>query len=516
MNFASELLIDQIDGRNPDYQERINDWTILDLMNEGGLKLRRNAGQFLTRKFKEPGEIYQLRLNGIVHENILGPVLDWYRAKMANVHGEISLERDGKSIAGADGEWYANLLKDCERPNSKRRVAMKAFLADRFKDLLLYGAGYTLIDKPPAQPAATRFEQRASGLLDPYLVPVSPFELIDWSLSEDGELDYAVIRCDREERRFGEAPAMVAAWYVYTRENFAHYEAAIKDKTIDGKTARLISTGPHALTEARRVPIIPWYAQKGQWFADRAALSLLAHIDLINSNKWSMWNALLPMLVITGRFDGDAVRSEIAYLHLEGGDAKYLSPDPAVFSTAAESLRSLKEEAYRQMHVQAQARSESATAHAQSGLSKQEDMTAPTEILNGFGADVRDYAISLMDAVIAARGDEGIKPVINGWQFDAEPAADTLDAAERCEGLEIGSDTFAQEMRKRVVRTVLPDLPAGTLQVIDQEIEQAESQQERQQREAGAAASNLRRVAKPPQAPAMEDGTEDSAEDTGD
>jgi hypothetical protein len=520
MTFPNSIEIATIDRKHPVYASLAATRRTLDLLNDGGSTLRNSAGEFLTRKVKEPSEVYNLRLKAFTYENILGPILDWYRARMAGCHAEISLTREKQVLEGGlDAEWYAGFLANCERPSSKRRVALSSFLADRFKDLITHGAAYTLVDKPKTDfETTTRFAQRSAGLLDPYLVPVYASELIDWSSSEDGELEYAVLYCEREQRQFGISASSAAAWYVYDREGFAHYETPIKDGKPDGKIARLVDFGPHALTELKRVPILPWYAAKGQWLADRASLSLTAHLDLLNANRWSMINALLPMLVIICRFDDQAVRGETAYLNLpEGGDAKYLSPDSAIFTTAHQKLMSLKEEAYRQMHVQAQARTASATAQAQSGVSKQEDMTAATEVLNGFGADMRDYAHTVMSAVIAARGDEGIMPVVAGWTFDAPITADTLDAAERCDVLEIGSDTFDREMKKRVVRAAVPDLPANTLQVIDREIDSAPTREERKAKEAESATSALKQMAQGSQPekpkPSGEDDAADQTED---
>jgi hypothetical protein len=519
MTFPNSIEIESLDRKHPVYASLSATRRTLDLLSDGGSTLRNAAGEFLTRKPKEPREIWDLRLKAFTYENILGPILDWYRARMAGCHSEISLTRKDQVLEGGpDAEWYAGFLANCERPSSKRRVALSAFLADRLKDLITYGVAYALIDKPKAKvETPNRFAQRSAGLLDPYLVPVYAQELIDWSTSEDGELEYAVLYCEREEREFGSKPKTFGAWYVYTRDSFAHYETVMKDGKADGKIARLMDSGPHALTEQNRVPILPWYAAKGQWLADRASLSLTAHLDLLNANRWSMIQALLPMLVIIGRFDDTAVRSETAYLNvLDGGDAKYLSPDPAIFTTAHERLMSHKEEAYRQMHVQAQARTASATAHAQSGISKQEDMTAATEVLNGFGADMRDYAHTVMSAVIAARGDEGIMPVVAGWTFDEPLTADTLDAAERCDVLEIGSDTFDREMRKRVVRVAVPDLPANTLQVIDREIDAAPTREERKAKEAESATSALQKMAQGGKPEASEtDGEDDAADNHG-
>jgi hypothetical protein len=493
MTFLQSMPVKDLDRQHPEYAANEKEWQVLELLNEGGYKLKMAAAQFLGQKPKEPQVVYEARIRAFTYENILGPILDWYRARMASAHSEISILNDSEP---ATDEWYARFHENCERPSSKRQYSLQNFLADRFKDLILYQRAYTLIDKPqPTAAVRTKLEQREAGLLDPYLVAVSPTEVIDWSMSEEGELEYVVIKCAKESRTFGADASSRIAWYIYNREGYAHYEASIKSGKPE-KIATLISSGPHALTEQKRVPVIPWVAGKGQWLADRAVLSLLAHLDLLNANKWSMWNALLPMLVISGAFEGDAIRSEIAYLNVDkDGDAKYLSPDAAVFEVADKKLQSCKEETYRQMHVQAQARTASATAMAQSGVSKQEDMTAASEVLNGFGADLRGYADAVERAVVQARGDEyDVK--VTGWEFDDDQTSDVLDAAERCDRLVIGSETFDRQMRKRVVRAAAPDLPANVFDAIDKEIDAAPSPEERRAAERKEAAGALAKVAK--------------------
>ena len=45
-------------------------------------------------------------------------------------------------------------------------------------------------------------------------------------------------------------------------------------------------------------------------------------------------------------------------------------------------------------------------------------------------------------------------------------------------GLNIGSETFAKEVKKRVAKQVLDDLPAEKMQMIEEEIENAEAYDE--------------------------------------
>ncbi len=493
MTFSSTVATEVLERQHPDYASVAREWEILDALNEGGYRLKRQASLFVARKWKEPEVVYQARVEAFTYENILGPILDWYRAKMAGAHAELSLMDGSTSV---NDEWYAKFAEHCEAVTSRRQSSLQNFHADRFKDLILYGRAYVLVDKPvPTDTVRTQLDQRRAGLLDPYLVGVSPREVIDWAADENGDLEYCVLRTEKERRAFGEKPQTSIAWYVYTRDGFAHYEAPSENGK-PGKVAALMATGAHALTASRRVPILPWVASKGQWLADRAVLSLLAHIDLLNANKWSMWNTLLPMLVIRGQFEGDAVRSEVAYLNVDAnGGAEYLSPDPNVFDVAAKTLSGCKEEAYRQMHVQAQARTASATAMAQSAVSKQEDMTAAAEVLNGFGADLRGYADTVMRTVIEARGDT-YHVKVSGYEFDRQETGDVIEAAERCDRLVIGSATFDKEMRKRVVRAAAADLPANLREVINREIDAAESPEDRRAAERAEAAGALKQAIK--------------------
>ncbi|MEZ5353038.1 MAG: hypothetical protein R2762_10415 [Bryobacteraceae bacterium] len=48
----------------------------------GGEQLRVNAGDYLTRRQKEPLEVYGERLGKVYYENYVGSIIDWYVATL--------------------------------------------------------------------------------------------------------------------------------------------------------------------------------------------------------------------------------------------------------------------------------------------------------------------------------------------------------------------------------------------------------------------------------------------------
>lgn len=477
MNYPPTLKVSDLNRMHPVYVENQPEWVDLGLLARGGYKLKRQANRFLQQKPREPMEVYNFRIRRFTAQNIIGPVLRWYRAALMSCAYEIRVGDD--SVLS---EWLSKFLDNCGAPEATEPVSFDQHVGDCLDDFLLYGVTYTLIDNPAAEidevePVKSLADQRARGLLDPYLVRFSPLSVIDWAEDDKGELEYIVIKCENEARQFAGDSKLETSWLIYDDQNFAKYTATSDPKDKDPE-AKLVDTGRHALADQRQVPIVRRTAREAQWLGDRAILSTVSHVEMLNAQDWGTFNALLAMLVIKGDMKDQPKRSEVAYLNLPvDGNAFYLAPDPGLFATSNTLLQNRLEEAYRQMHVQAQARTAHATPAAQSGVSKQMDMAAATDVLNDYGGVLRGLSYGIVNMVLAARGDDASALTVNGWIFDEPTNIEILDEAERIDALGMPSKVFWRESLKRIARKALPGASNDVQVGVDKEIEAAEPPQ---------------------------------------
>ena len=69
-----------------------------------------NAGEYLTRRQKEPLDVYGERLQRVFYENYIGSIVDWYAATL--FRREPMLLFDGESDLGR--QFFSNFCDNCD------------------------------------------------------------------------------------------------------------------------------------------------------------------------------------------------------------------------------------------------------------------------------------------------------------------------------------------------------------------------------------------------------------------
>ena len=82
----------EIDQEHPEYVARKAMWTKYRDLYAGGEQLREHASLYLSRRQKEPHEVYQERLSKVFYENYVGSIIDWYAATLFRREPVLSIE----------------------------------------------------------------------------------------------------------------------------------------------------------------------------------------------------------------------------------------------------------------------------------------------------------------------------------------------------------------------------------------------------------------------------------------
>ena len=102
--------MENINREHPDYIVRKAMWKQYKHLYAGGEHLRVNACEYLVRRQKEPGQVYEERLRRVFYENYVGSIVDWYAATL--MRREPMLQFEG-SDQGAKS-FYNLLSDDCD------------------------------------------------------------------------------------------------------------------------------------------------------------------------------------------------------------------------------------------------------------------------------------------------------------------------------------------------------------------------------------------------------------------
>ncbi|HEY1337192.1 MAG TPA: hypothetical protein VGF59_06760, partial [Bryobacteraceae bacterium] len=423
-------------------------WKLYRDLYAGGERLRANAGDYLVRRHREPGEIYEERLGRVFYENYIGSIVDWYAATL--MRREPVLLFDG-SDAGAKS-FYNLLSDDCDL----KGASLTDFFRQQLVQTLVYGNSFTVVDFPRTnQRALSRAEEDASGRSRAYLVDYAPDEVINWSDDQNGGLEWAVIRtsCLQQSKVTDSKWEKETRWIYYDRENFQMFRKGTEASPIE-----LIDEGRHGLAALRRVPMFRMKVTEGLWLLNKAALLQLEHFNKSNALAWALTMGLFASPVVYSEKEWKQIVGESYYIQLGPNDRfGWTEPEGKVYQIAADNLVRLKDEIYRVCYLMNQAGTSSGADLRQSGLSKQRDFSITNEVLRAYGDAVKETMRQVLWAIAAARQD-GVAIDISGLdEFDIGDFSNELDDAKKLLDLGIGSETLKKQLFKKLALKYLCD-----------------------------------------------------------
>lgn len=451
-----------IEQEHPDYSAKAGMWRKYRHLYAGGEEFRKNAGEYLVRRHKEPMDVYSERLTRVFYENYLGSIIDWYTATL--VRKEPVLEFTSTSDPAR--EFFVDFVQNCDM----RGTTLTQFYKEQLTEALVCGKSYVAVDFPRTNaPVTTRAEEDATGRSRAYLMAYTADEVINWSLDERGEYEWVVIRtsCLKQDgvRSFGWKKE--TRWIYYDRQNFEIYE--YRESASDRRVV-LVDQGRHGFAGINRVPLFEVKISEGLWLTNKAALLQLEHFNKSNALGWALTMGLFAMPVVYSDKEWSQIMGESYYYQLGPQDRLgWMEPEGKVYEIAARNLDRLKDEIYRVSYLMQQAGNGS--GGFQSGLSKQWDFSVTQEILRAFGDVLKDSLRNVLQAVAAARQDE-IRVDVSGLdEFDIADFSSEAADAQSLLNLGIGSPTLKKQIFKRVALKYLCDTRQDIKNRIAEEIE---------------------------------------------
>jgi hypothetical protein len=492
---AAKLPVGTLDRKNPEWLLYHDMWEKLDLMHEGGVRLKNAADAFLIKRPKELFDVYQERIRRFTYKNVLGNVTGWYVTKMFQRNPTIDTKN-------ADA-FYSGFLANSDNAGTSYIDFFRGVLLS----MLLYRSAYVLIDKPRADvPPESRADEQAAGLDRPYLCGYMPVQVINWAADSYGNLNWVVIKTvTQDQETWDGQPSTLHSWYIFDRQNYYEYQVRGELKQEQDGTyklydangqplgqepveATLAGSGQHALANFNRVPVRKIELPATLWLSNRAYLELIDHLNTENTLMWALFMANLAMPLIIGQQDLKTMTlSEAGFLHLTDKDAKFLwtEPEGKSFAISQTRLDTLRQEVYRSFYLQAQGRDSSASAAGSSGYSKELDMAPAADVANGLGDYLRIGMQRVLIDVRDARGDTTSDPDVQGFRFEARPALQDIQTSQAVIDLGVTdkSKTLEIELDKRVALSLLDDANDATKDKVVKEIEAAPSRAEAKDQE---------------------------------
>src|SRR5450631_3993449 len=436
-----------INREHPEYVARKAMWKQYKDLYAGGEQLRLNACDYLVRRQKEPGPVYEERLRRVFYENYIGSIIDWYAATL--MRREPMLLFNGTDTVART--FYNLLSDDCDL----KRTSLPEFFRQRFIQTMVCGKSFIVVDFPRSSaPVMSRAEEDASGRSRAYLVDYGADEVINWSYTQTGGLDWIVIRTSvLQQSKVTDAKwEKETRWIYYDRENYQVFRKAGEAQAIE-----LADEGRHGLAAQRRVPVFEMKVSEGLWPMNKAGLLQLEHFNKSNALSWALTMGLFASPVIYSDREWNQVVGESYFIQL-GKDDRFgwTEPEGKVYQIAADNLVRLKDEIYRVCYLMNQAGGTSADLKM-SGLSKQRDFGVTQEVLRAYGDMVKDTMKQVLRGIAEARQDELSIDVSGMDEFDIGDFSNELDDAKKLLDLGISSETLKKQIFKKLAFKYLCD-----------------------------------------------------------
>lgn len=454
----------EIDREHPEYIQRKAMWQCYRDLYAGGQQLKLNAGDYLTRRQKEPLDVYGERVQRAFYENYIGSIIDWYAATLFRREPVLLFSGESKAARA----FLTNFCDDCDL----KGTSLTDFFRKSFINALVGGASHILIDFPRGEKVpVNRAEEDAAGLSRAYLLEYTAEELINWSNDEHGQYEWVVLRRKQRRQPNVERAEIVEEtyWYYFDKTQYRVYR---REQHGNETSVELISEGLHALAKVNRVPLLTMRVSDGLWLMNKAGTLQLEHFNKSNALSWAITMGLFAMPVVYSERAWNQIVGESYYIQLGPQDRfGWTEPEGRVYQIAADNLERLRSEIYRVCYL-SQAAGEGMGSHPESGLAKLRDFAITQEVLRSYGDTVKDTMRRMLDAVCAAREDAVVVSVSGLDEFDIGDFATELADAQTLLGLGIESPTLKQQIFQKLAFKYLCDVRQDVKEQIADEIQQ--------------------------------------------
>lgn len=408
----------------------------------------------LFRHNREKEWEFENRRKRAYYNNIVAPVVN----SLVSHATKIAATREGDGL----------LTTFWEETDFKRTTKIDSVMKTGLRWAQVYGIYWGVVD------VASEREYDGDG--KPYLYWVSPLDVWDWSVGDDGQLEWLKQFVYVEEKRTWKDPVKPAGKFrVWDRDGVTTYVVDASGVERE-QERREYSIG--------RVPWEPLYSRRCDDYPFPDGVALVGDVCKAANhvfNCGSLLNEILykqtfgQLIIPTGGTSLDQIECGLnTFLGFNSngtpGEPKYISPDPEQARVLMEAMGSAIEIARQSVSV-GRGRSESSKAQA-SAEALELESDDKRSVLAEIADEAEDFEDRIADLVAAYRMEQPEKPYIHySREFDLRSYQQEIDqtlALERVQGL---PDSFLTQVRKDLIRRRLEGMPLPKLQTILAEVE---------------------------------------------
>lgn len=435
---------------------------------------------YLDRFPREDVPKFARRVANSQYPNYVEPIVDirlsyMHRKPLTRQHHPEQLE-EWKKNANGSGKSWDDLLREV--------IDLRAALVGWCPVLFDRTRPTEATEAPPETLAA----EREMGVRT-RAIPLFPANLLDWYTTDEGEFEWVKLtlpRCERPDP-LGDAVEVdvIELWF---KDRVQRYRI-VKDR--DGKE-RIESeeTIDHDYGEVpirilRHKPVAddPVVGLPMASSVSKLARKIFNYLSELDEHIRSCVFAFLQVPAKNQQQAQSLVTGNANCLPVDPSstrDYKYVSPDPSVAKTLEERVATSAREAYRIGRQEYNATG-NAGGSTESGIARAFSFESTNRAIADYAGQVAAFDENAMELVARMEGvavSDDLRTTAPD-KFDVEEMARELEDALSAVDLGLGV-TAEAELRKRIVRKLLPNLDEETLDLIDEELDAlaVEKQQE--------------------------------------
>ncbi len=490
-------------------------WQQCEAFYAGGQKLLGNAKmmqEVFPPHLSEEGWVYEERKKRAYYIPYAGQIIDYIVASLFSTPLSCKV-MDDQGVAQEPEEFWADFQDNCAGPFGHPK-SLNEHLRDQITNALVKKTAWCLVDLPDSQEmgAESVADEKQSGAMDAYIVPLDPECVVDWEEDDDGRLNWVLIHSESQKRDGleGRRDLVTEEWTYWDREGWAKYRLTRKKDQVpkDNLPIPRVGVGTHSFEDT--VPIVRLALPDGLWAMGKLESIAKTHFNKRCALTWAEYKSLFSILVAyQGSPDplNPVTEDPNRALNQRYGQGRivimgekdnlaYVGPDTAAFTVALDDLNNERDEMHRVVHQMAQSVDNSGAALQRSGASKAQDGKATAVVAAAMSRLVKEYAKDILEmCALGRKDDDDVDWAFVGLDdFDEEPLADLMATAQIVDVIQIPSKTFKVKWLGQVARRLLHDnLSPEESANIDEELEENIQNEDLMAQALGGAAPSVQR-----------------------
>lgn len=437
-------------------------------LHEGGARWHALLSTWFPQQEFEPPSVYQERLKTMAYRNDAGPLIDMISAWL--FAEPPAVEKLPK------GDFWSQLLSNVDRAGTD----WGSWWAERLLDAMVGRRAYAWVNlpAPSATPPASRADQEQAGLLNAYLVGLTPEEVIDWGHNEQGALSWLIVEQRVSERAGPEAARQVAWRWLYIDATVVRLwtwtpsDSQVQEPQDDDEAVER----PRVEHGFGRMPVTELCLPVGLWamrkLHDPAVALMRGRHDL---DWWLNRSAhAMPVIKRAGVGGGEApVVGSGYYIEIgEKDEFGWSEPPGHTAGILASDVKSRREDLYRVVQAMAMSVDGNAARSRTSGESKRQDWQAMDIVLAAYARLMHDAMLETIRLVGVARQEPLDGVTTKGLDgFQNTDLSDWLDQATMALPF-VKSETFRKVVAKRTAERLMgDDIDEETLRKVHAEVD---------------------------------------------